>query len=93
MQAEELRRIDVAAVWVDDLPAARLVRTPQGVRFTYLDGYTGARLPREIVRGTQVAVSAGAGYDGIGRGPSLFYMDGSPADGKTVADLEAALRA
>jgi len=52
MQAEELRRIDVAAVWVDDLPAARLVRTPQGVRFTYLDGYTGApvatSLPRDV---------------------------------------------
>ena len=58
-----------------------------------LDGYAGARLPREIVRGAQIAVSAGAGYDGIGRGPSLFYMDGAPAKGKTVADVEAALRA
>ncbi|MCB1960643.1 MAG: insulinase family protein, partial [Rhodocyclaceae bacterium] len=81
--------------------SAPTLRDPAGDEDVYalqvlaavLDGYTGARLPREIVRGTQVAVSAGAGYDGIGRGPSLFYMDGSPADGKTVADLEAALRA
>ena len=58
-----------------------------------LDGYSGARLSRRIVRDARLAVSAGAGYDGIGRGPSLFYMDGAPAEGKTVADVEAALRA
>lgn len=58
-----------------------------------LDGYPGARLSRRIVRDAQVAVSAGAGYDGIGRGPSLFYMDGAPATGKTVDEVEAALRA
>jgi zinc protease len=58
-----------------------------------LDGYSGARLSRQLVRDARVAVSAGAGYDGIGRGPSLFYMDGAPAPGHTVADVEAALRA
>lgn len=58
-----------------------------------LDGYSGARLSRHVVREAQVAVSAGAGYDGIGRGPQLFYMDGSPAAGKRVSDVEAALRA
>lgn len=58
-----------------------------------LDGYSGARLPRRVVREAGVAVSAGAGYDGVGRGPQLFFMDGSPAAGKTVADVEAALRA
>lgn len=58
-----------------------------------LDGYDGARLPRRLVRESQVAVSVGAGYDGSGRGPSLFTLDGSPAAGKTVADVEAALRA
>jgi len=58
-----------------------------------LDGYSGARLSRHVVRDARVAVSAGADYDGVARGPSLFYMDGAPAAGKTVADVEAALRA
>lgn len=58
-----------------------------------LDGYDGARLNRHLVRDARVAVSASAGYDGSGRGPSLFYLDGVPAPGKTVAELEVALRA
>lgn len=58
-----------------------------------LDGYDGARLSRTLVRDKQVAQSAGAGYDGLARGPSLFYLDGAPAPGKTLADVEAALRA
>lgn len=58
-----------------------------------LDGYDGARLNRHLVRDTRLAVSAGASYDGSGRGPSLFYLDGVPAPGKTVAELEGALRA
>lgn len=58
-----------------------------------LDGYDGARLAKNIVRGSRVAVTAGAGYDGTARGESLFVMDGAPAAGKTVADVEAALRA
>ena len=58
-----------------------------------LDGYDGARLGKNIVRGSRVAVTAGAGYDGTARGESLFVMDGAPAAGKTVADVEAALRA
>lgn len=58
-----------------------------------LDGYDGARLPRQLVRESRVAVSVGAGYDGSGRGPQLFTLDASPAAGKTVADVEAALRA
>lgn len=58
-----------------------------------LDGYDGARLSRNLVRGRQIAVSAGAGYDGIARGPSLFIMDAAPAAGQDVAGLEAALRA
>lgn len=56
-----------------------------------LDGYDGARLSRTLVRDRQVAQTAGAGYDGIARGPSLFYLDGAPAPGKTLAEVEAAL--
>jgi len=59
-----------------------------------LDGFDGARLSRHLVREQQIAVSAGAGYDGgPNRGPSLFIFSGSPSEGHSVAELEAALRA
>lgn len=58
-----------------------------------LDGYDGARLTRRLVRDSRLAVSAGAGYDATGRGPALFYLDGVPAPGKSMDELEAALRA
>lgn len=59
-----------------------------------LDGYSGARLERALVQGAQrVADSAGA-HNGLwGRGPQLFTLTGVPAKGKTVAQLEQALRA
>jgi zinc protease len=51
------------------------------------------RLVRNIVRGSRVANQAGAGYDLLQRGPALFIMDGTPAQGRTTAEVEAALRA
>jgi zinc protease len=57
-----------------------------------LDGSNASRLNRELVRNTRVANSANSSYDLINRGPALFYLDGVPADGKTVADVEASLR-
>ncbi len=57
-----------------------------------LDGGDAARLPRELVRGSRVAVSAGASYDAINRGPSLFVLKASPSPGRTVQEIEAALR-
>ena len=36
--------------------------------------------------------SAGASYDSMVRGESLFILGGQPGEGKTVADLETALR-
>ena len=76
------------------------LRDPAGDRDAYalqvlaaiLDGYDGARLTRRLVRDSRIAVSAGAGYDGTGRGPSLFYLDGVPAPGQTVDSLQRALR-
>ncbi len=58
-----------------------------------LDGNESARLNKELVREQRIASSAGAGYDSTARGPGMFYLDGTPSEGKTVADLETALRA
>jgi len=58
-----------------------------------LDGHAAARLNKALVQEQQVASSVGVGYDTLARGPSMFYLDGTPVEGKTVADLEAAIRA
>ena len=59
-----------------------------------LDGYSGARLERALTQGpARVADNAGAGNGLWGRGPQLFTLDGVPAQGKTAAQVEAALRA
>lgn len=57
-----------------------------------LDGYDGARLPRRLVREEQIAVAVDASYGGISRGPSLFTLGATPAAGRSVEELEAALR-
>lgn len=57
-----------------------------------LDGHASARLNQSLVREQQIAVSAGAGYDLISRGPSTFILDGAPAEGRSVAELETAIR-
>ncbi len=58
-----------------------------------LDGHDAARFAKNLVRGSKIAQSAGAGYDGTLRGEATFMLDGQPAEGRTVAELEAALRA
>jgi zinc protease len=57
-----------------------------------LDGNDSARLNKALVRDSQVASSAGAGYDSIARGPGMFTVEGTPSEGKSMADLEAAMR-
>ena len=57
-----------------------------------LDGNAAARLNKTLVREKQIAVSAGAGYDSTARGPVLFTLEATPANGKTVAEMETALR-
>ncbi|HET7831937.1 MAG TPA: pitrilysin family protein [Gallionella sp.] len=57
-----------------------------------LDGNESARLNKSLVREQQLASSAGAGYDSTERGPGLFILEGTPSQGKTVAELENALR-
>jgi zinc protease len=58
-----------------------------------LDGYGGARLDRHLTQGAnRVADSAGSYHDLSARGPKVFVMDGVPAPGKTLDQLEQALR-
>ncbi|WP_031433108.1 M16 family metallopeptidase [Methylomarinum vadi] len=57
-----------------------------------LDGGNSARLSSRLVRGKQIAVSAGAGYGLTSRLPDLFILDATPAKGKTVFDMEYALK-
>ncbi len=57
-----------------------------------LAGSDAARLEHELVRTARVAIAAGASYDGINRGPAMFIVDATPGPGKTVAELEQALR-
>lgn len=57
-----------------------------------LDGGNSARLPAQLVRGSEIAASAGASYSGYSRLPTLFTLSGTPAPGHTLAELEQALR-
>jgi len=56
-----------------------------------LDGGDSARLARDLVRGSRVASSAGAGYDLYERQQTLFMLSGIPSDTHTIADLQNAL--
>lgn len=58
-----------------------------------LDGGSSARLSSNLVRGKQIAVAAGAGYGLTSRLSDLFELEATPAEGKTVQDLEVALKA
>jgi zinc protease len=57
-----------------------------------LDGNSSARLNKSLVNEQQVAMDVGTGYDSVARGPSLFVLEGTPREGKTVSDLENGLR-
>jgi zinc protease len=57
-----------------------------------LDGSDAARLNQSLVRERQLASSVGVGYDAAARGPGMFVIDATPVPGKTVADMEAAIR-
>ena len=56
-----------------------------------LDGYDNARMDKNLVKSQRVADQAGAGYDMTSRGPALFLLDGTPAMGKSVEELEKGL--
>jgi len=58
-----------------------------------LDAGESSRFAKDLVRGQQIATSVGAGYDIYSRLDDLLIFDGTPSKGKTVAELEDAIRA
>jgi len=56
-----------------------------------LDGGDGSRITRHLVRGSEIASQAGAGYDLYNRQSSLFLLEGTPATNSTMEKLEAAM--
>jgi zinc protease len=57
-----------------------------------LDGGDSARIAKNLIRGSQVAAQASAGYSLDARSENLLALDGTPAQGHTIAELETALR-
>jgi zinc protease len=57
-----------------------------------LSGNPAARLPQQLVKTDRLAASAGASYEGVGRGPGFFYLSGTPVNGRTAAEMEQGLR-
>jgi zinc protease len=58
-----------------------------------LDGGSSSRISKKLVRGQEIAVSAGAGYSAFSKYSGMLSMSGIPTKGHTVQDLEKALRA
>jgi zinc protease len=57
-----------------------------------LSGNPASRLNQKLVRESQLAVDASAGYDIMSRGRlGIFELDGTPSEGKTTAELKIAL--
>jgi zinc protease len=50
------------------------------------------RFTRNIVRGSRVANQAGASYDMTSRGPALFILSATPAQGRATEEVERAMR-
>jgi len=57
-----------------------------------LDGNASARLNKTLVREKQLASNVGAEYDATSRGPSLFMLEGTPSESKSVTEIEDGLR-
>ena len=104
-QQQGIRRIQVKAPAENPyvLMAFKVpgLTTVQGDREPYalevlssvLDGGDSARFTRNIVRGSRVANAADAGYSMTQRGPAMFTLGGVPADGRSTAEVEQAMRA
>ncbi|RAM65668.1 M16 family metallopeptidase [Herbaspirillum rubrisubalbicans] len=100
-----MRRVTVKApaenpyvVMAWKVPALRQVEADQDayaldVLSAVLDGYDNARLSAQLVRTASKATAVGASYSGVARGPVLFTLEGSSADGVSTEELEGLLRA
>jgi zinc protease len=58
-----------------------------------LDGGSSSRFSRELVRGERIAASAGASYSAFSRLSGMLLLDGAPATGHSIEELEQALLA
>ncbi|MSR16032.1 MAG: insulinase family protein [Gammaproteobacteria bacterium] len=58
-----------------------------------LDGGASARFERNLVRGRELALGAGASYQGLSRLEDLFTLEGEPREGVTLEALEVAIKA
>jgi zinc protease len=58
-----------------------------------LDGNESARLNQALVRNNRLASKVGAGYDATARGPGMCFLEGTPSQGRSAAELETGLRA
>ena len=80
---------------------APVVRDPEHDREPYalevlagvLNGNGAARLDKALVREQQLAADVAVSYDSTSRGPGLFMVEATPSRGKSVAALEAGIRA
>ncbi|MDH5711995.1 MAG: insulinase family protein [Gammaproteobacteria bacterium] len=57
-----------------------------------LDGGDSARLTKNLIRGQQLATSAGAGYSLYSRYDELFTFSVIPSDGTSIDQLESAIK-
>ncbi|MCG8378307.1 MAG: insulinase family protein, partial [Proteobacteria bacterium] len=57
-----------------------------------LDGGDSARFASRLVRGSEVAAAASAGYQMASRLDNVFSVSGTPSKDKTIKDLEDAFR-
>lgn len=57
-----------------------------------LDGGDSARFATDLVRGSQIAAQADAGYSLYSRFDNLFTLDATPNRGKNIGEVEKALR-
>lgn len=57
-----------------------------------LDGGLSARFERELIRNRKIASSTGAGYNVFERGDSLLTLHAVPANGRSLDELQKAIR-
>ena len=58
-----------------------------------LDGGQASRFERELVREKKIAANADVDYSAVSRSPNLLAIDGTPANGHNLGELEQAIHA